>query len=59
MAVLVCAYPAAVFLTADAQREAQPRLVEAFRRRALLTGAAVGAVSLVGIAVLRADAPEL
>lgn len=59
LAVVVCAYLAAVYLTADARRADEPVLVEAFRRRALLSGAVAGVVVLGGIGVLYADAPEL
>jgi cytochrome d ubiquinol oxidase subunit II len=59
LAVGVCAYLAAVYLTADAARASQPGLAEQLRRRALVTGLTVGAVALAGIAVLRADAPAL
>lgn len=59
LAVVVCAYLAAVYLTADARRAGEAELVEAFRRRALLAGSVAGAVVLGGIGVLRADAPEL
>jgi cytochrome d ubiquinol oxidase subunit II len=59
LAVVVCAYLAAVYLTADARRVGEPTLVEAFRRRALLSGAVAGAVVLGGIGVLHVDAPAL
>jgi cytochrome bd ubiquinol oxidase subunit II len=59
MAVGVCAYLAAVYLTADAERAGQAALAERFRRRALGTGVAVGAVALAGIGVLAADASRL
>ncbi len=59
LAVVACAYLAAVYLTADARRAGDPDLVEAFRRRALASGIAAGVVVLGGIAVLHADAPDL
>jgi cytochrome d ubiquinol oxidase subunit II len=59
LAVGCCAYLAAVYLTRDAAREGAPALAEAFRRRSLITGIAVGVVALAGLAVLRADAPNL
>lgn len=59
LAVLVCAYLAAVFLCGDARRDGEHDLAEAFRLRALVTAAVTGAVGLGGIAVLRADAPVL
>ncbi|MCX9192412.1 cytochrome D ubiquinol oxidase subunit II [Carbonactinospora thermoautotrophica] len=59
LAVGTTAYLAAAYLTADARRQGQDDLAEAFRRRALVTGAVTGAVALGGIAVLWADAPRL
>ncbi|BBG00403.1 MULTISPECIES: cytochrome d ubiquinol oxidase subunit II [Pseudonocardia] len=59
MAILVCAYLAAVFLCADARREGRADLADGFRRRALATAAVTGAMGLVGLLVLRADAPLL
>jgi cytochrome d ubiquinol oxidase subunit II len=59
LAVVVCAYLAAVYLIADADRADDSILVEAFRRRALVAGVVAGGLALGGIAVLHADAPEL
>lgn len=59
LAVLVCAYLAAVFLCGDARRSGEPELSDYFRRRALATGAATGVVALAGIGVLHADAGAL
>lgn len=57
LAVLTCTYLAAVFLVADAVRYADDELREYFARRATVAAAAVGVVALVGIFVLRDDAP--
>ncbi len=59
LAVLTCAYLAAVFLCGDAARDGEHDLAEAFRRRAVVAAVVTGAVGLAGIAVLRADAPLL
>jgi cytochrome bd ubiquinol oxidase subunit II len=59
LAVLVCAYLAAVFLCADARREKAGDLVDQFRVRALGTAAVTGVVGVAGLFVLRADAPVL
>jgi cytochrome d ubiquinol oxidase subunit II len=59
LAVLVCAYLAAVFLCGDAVRDGHEELAEEFRVRALGTAAVTGAAGLVGFFVLRADAPLL
>lgn len=60
LAVVVCAYLAAVFLASAA---AHPYPDEAlhlyFRRRALAAGIAAGIVCLAGVFVLRSDAPRL
>ncbi|MEW2360021.1 cytochrome d ubiquinol oxidase subunit II [Spirillospora sp. NPDC029432] len=56
LAVGVAAYLAAVFLTRDAERGGDIELAEAFRRRALIAGAAVGALSALGLLILYADA---
>jgi cytochrome bd ubiquinol oxidase subunit II len=59
LAILVCAYLAAVFLCGDARRSGAADLAEQFRLRALGTAALTGAVGLGGFFVLRADAPLL
>ena len=59
LAVLVCAYVAAVFLTAEARRRDDIELETWFRRRSLATAMATGLVALAGIFVLRADSPRL
>ncbi len=59
LAVAVCAYLAAVYLTADARRAAAADLVAAFRRRALAAGVAAGLIAAGGVAVLHADAAAL
>jgi cytochrome d ubiquinol oxidase subunit II len=56
LAVLVCAYLAAAYLTAAAP---DPELREYFRLRGLAVAAVTGAVSVGGIFVLRSDAPRL
>jgi len=55
----VCAYHAAVFLCLDARREGHDDLADQFRTRALGTAATTGVTGLIGIFVLRADAPLL
>jgi cytochrome bd ubiquinol oxidase subunit II len=59
LAVLTCAYLAAVFLCLDALRDGHPELAEGFRLRALGTAAVTGLAGLAGLFVLRADAPQL
>ncbi len=59
LAVVGSAYLAAVFLVADARRRGDAELEAYFRRRALAAGLITGAMALVGIAVLHADAAYL
>jgi len=59
LAVAAGAYMAAVFLAGDARRIGQEELAQAFRRRALAAGAATGALALIGLVVVRADARAL
>jgi cytochrome d ubiquinol oxidase subunit II len=56
LAVLTGVYLAAVYLAADARRAGAPDLAEAFRLRALISGAVAGAVAIGGLLVLRHDA---
>ncbi|GAA1148827.1 cytochrome d ubiquinol oxidase subunit II [Nocardioides aquiterrae] len=59
LAVAVCAYLAAVFLTADAHAAHEQDLEDWFGRRARAAAVVTGVVSLVGLVVARADAPLL
>jgi cytochrome d ubiquinol oxidase subunit II len=59
LAVGVCAYLSAIYLTADARRRGHTDLAEYFRRQGLLSGISVGAVAVAAIAVVRADAHQL
>ncbi len=59
LAVGVCAYLSAVYLTADARRAEHTELAEYFRRQGLLSGVVVGAIALAAVAVVHGDAHEL
>jgi cytochrome d ubiquinol oxidase subunit II len=59
LAVLVVAFVAAVFLTAEARRRDDADLAAWFGRRARITAFVTGAVALAGIGILHADAPRL
>jgi cytochrome d ubiquinol oxidase subunit II len=59
LAVVVCAYLAAVFLTVEARNRDDGSLETAFRRRALMAAAVAGVVALAGIGILHADASRL
>jgi cytochrome d ubiquinol oxidase subunit II len=59
LAVAVSAYLAAVFLAADAARHGQPELERAMRWRALGAGVGAGAMAVVGLIVVHADAHRL
>jgi cytochrome bd ubiquinol oxidase subunit II len=58
-AVTACAFLAACYLTLDARRGGNSELAAWFGRRALASGLVVGACSVAGLAVLRAEAPLL
>jgi len=59
LAVLSCAYLAAVYLTADARRAGDAELAGWFRWRALAAGVAAGIVTAAGLLFLRHDAAAL
>lgn len=59
LAVLICAYLAAVFLTAEARKRHAVDLEAYFRRRAQVSSAVAGAVAVVGLLLVRADARHL
>lgn len=60
LAVVVCAYLAAVFLASAATHPYPDEALHLyFRRRALAAGIAAGIVCLVGVFVLHSDAPRL
>jgi cytochrome d ubiquinol oxidase subunit II len=59
LAVVTCAFLAAVFLTAEAARGDDDTLTEACRRRALGMGLVTGAVALAGVVPLQDDARTL
>jgi cytochrome d ubiquinol oxidase subunit II len=56
LAVVVCAYLAAVYLTRDASRVGEPDMVAYYRTRALAAAVAAGVVAFAGIFVLHSDA---
>ena len=57
LAVACAAFLAAVFLVVDARRTLDDGLEGYFRRRAIGSGVATGLIAIVGLFVLRADAP--
>jgi cytochrome bd ubiquinol oxidase subunit II len=59
LAIGVCAYLAAIYLTAEARRTGQADLTDYYRRCALIAGAVVGAVAVASLLVVRDDAPSL
>jgi cytochrome d ubiquinol oxidase subunit II len=56
LALLSSAYLAAVYLAADARREGDEQMAEAFRSRALVTGSLAGVAAIAGAVVVRSDA---
>lgn len=59
LAVAVCAYLAAVFLTADSRRDGDMQLEAWFRRRAWAAALVTGVLAAGGLAVTRVEAPRL
>jgi cytochrome d ubiquinol oxidase subunit II len=59
LAVVSCAYLAAVYLAADAARDGKQRLERDFRLRALGAGVVAGALAIAGIFVVNADSHAL
>lgn len=59
LAVVVCAYLAAVLVSRDAARSGLMDLAAYFRARALVSGVVAGIVAFVGVIVIKADAPLL
>jgi cytochrome d ubiquinol oxidase subunit II len=59
LAVVTVAYLAAVYLVWDSRRLSDEAMVEYFRRRAIGAAVVAGAVAIVGIFVLHADAEYL
>jgi cytochrome d ubiquinol oxidase subunit II len=56
LAVVVCAYLAAVYLAADAQRNGETELAVRFRTRAIVSGVLAGGLAIVLLPLLHADA---
>jgi cytochrome d ubiquinol oxidase subunit II len=59
LAVAVCAYVSAIFLTGDAKRFEDDAMVEAFRKRALGAGAVAGVLAIGGLIETHSDARYL
>ncbi|HWF26392.1 MAG TPA: cytochrome d ubiquinol oxidase subunit II [Solirubrobacteraceae bacterium] len=59
LAVVSCAYLAAVYLAADAAHLHDSSLVREFRLRALGAGVVAGAVAIAGVFIVKADNPGL
>ncbi len=56
LAVAACAFLSATFLVWDSRRLDEPDMTEYFRRRAMIAAVAAGAIAVIGIFILRADA---
>lgn len=59
LSVVVGAYIAAAFLAADSVRADLPDLVDAFKRRAIGAAAVAGVLAIVGLFIVKSDAPDL
>lgn len=59
LALAICAYLAATYLTVEAVTRRDDGLAEAFRARAIRSGIATGGLALLGLVVVRSAAPDL
>jgi cytochrome d ubiquinol oxidase subunit II len=59
IAVVTCAYLAAVYLAADCSRRGEPRLARPFRARALAAGPLAGGLAVAGLVALHHSAHPL
>ena len=59
LGIALCATISAIFLTVEAEARNKQQLVESFRWRALVAGAVVAALGLVGLFLAPAEAPIL
>jgi cytochrome d ubiquinol oxidase subunit II len=59
LALASCAFLAASYLTVEATQRDDRVMEEVFRRRALVSGVVSGGLALLGLVVVRSDAPEL
>jgi cytochrome d ubiquinol oxidase subunit II len=59
LTLAMCAFLAAVYLTVEAEARGDAELEGVFRRRSLVAGIVAGGLALVGLPVVRAEAPEL
>jgi cytochrome d ubiquinol oxidase subunit II len=59
LAVVLCAYLAAIFLVGDATRMKDPEMVAAFRGRALISGSLAGLLALAGLPIAKSHATYL
>ena len=58
-AVAICAYLAATYLTVEAMQRGERALEDDFRARSLVTGAVAGGLALIGLLLVRTEAPVL
>ncbi len=59
LALVMCAYLAAVYLTVEAAQRGDPELAALFRTRAIGAAILAGALAVVGLLVTARDAPQL
>ena len=59
LALVICAYLAATYLTVEADQRSSDHLRELFRSRAIASGIVAGLVAGLGLVAVRADAPYL
>jgi cytochrome d ubiquinol oxidase subunit II len=58
-AVTICAYLAATYLTVEAAQRGERELEDDFRARSLITGAVGGGLAMIGLLLVRSEAPVL
>jgi cytochrome d ubiquinol oxidase subunit II len=58
-AVAICAFLAATYLTVEAVQRDEHDLERDFRARAIVTGAIAGVLAIIGLALVRSEAPVL
>ncbi|MDP9331340.1 MAG: cytochrome d ubiquinol oxidase subunit II [Actinomycetota bacterium] len=59
LALSMCAFLAATYLTVEAQRTKKPALVGAFRTKAIASGVVSGVLALIGLVLVRSEAKVL
>jgi cytochrome bd ubiquinol oxidase subunit II len=59
LALSMCAFLAATYLTVEAQQAKKPLLAESFRKKAVVSGVLSGVLALIGLVLVRSEAKIL